>query len=128
MALMLKPRLVCRERAIKVLDYALQGSEEECITFVQASGLKGLFQLLTSPTLVSFHKSATSEDANHCLGVISSLLTFLPAESIERIRLLAKFVADSYTAVDRLVEIRGLATSRLRIIDDRFSKTRYFWL
>jgi len=56
-----------------------------------------------------------SEDLSHILGIISSLLTNLPSDSPERIRLLAKFVENNYEKVDKLLDIRDSAHTRLKV-------------
>lgn len=58
-----------------------------------------------------------SEDISHILGIISSLFSNLPSDSTDRMRLLAKFVESNYAKVDKLLEIRENALSRLRSID-----------
>jgi len=58
-----------------------------------------------------------SEDLSHILGIISSLLTNLPSDSPERIRLLAKFVENDYEKVDKLLDIRDSARTRLKVTD-----------
>lgn len=54
---------------------------------------------------------------SHILGIISSLLTNLPSDTPERIRLLAKFVENNYEKVDKLLEIRDSAYTRLKVTD-----------
>jgi beta-catenin-like protein 1 len=58
-----------------------------------------------------------SEDLSHILGIISSLLTNLPSDTPERIRLLAKFVENNYEKVDKLLDIRDSARARLKVTD-----------
>lgn len=57
--------------------------------------------------------SATHEDTEHILSIISSLLTSLSSDSPARLRLLAKFVEDDYEKVDRLIEIREEVEARV---------------
>lgn len=58
-----------------------------------------------------------SEDTGHILGVLSSLFANLDSDSAPRIRVLAKFVESEYEKVDRLVELREQAETRLKITD-----------
>jgi beta-catenin-like protein 1 len=58
-----------------------------------------------------------SEDIGHILGVISSLFGNLDSDSPPRIRVLAKFVEAEYEKVDRLIELREQAQTRLKITD-----------
>lgn len=65
---------------------------------------------------------SAAEDTEHILGILTSLFTNLPSESVPRLRLLAKFVEDGYSKVDRLLDLRDEAEGRLiateRSIDD----------
>lgn len=60
----------------------------------------------------------------HLLGILSSLLRSLPADSAERIRLLAKFVEKDYEKLSRLVQIRRDYASRLSPIDQVIAEER----
>ena len=57
---------------------------------------------------------AASEDTSHTLGIVSSLLSNLASESPARIRLLTKFVENSYEKAEKLLEIRDSAQARLK--------------
>lgn len=65
-----------------------------------------------------------SDDVAHSLGIISSLLTNLPADSNSRLRLLAKFVDSEYEKVDKLIEIREAARKRLKDTDFRLQQEK----
>ncbi|ELU45607.1 beta-catenin-like protein 1 (Nuclear associated protein) [Rhizoctonia solani AG-1 IA] len=107
---------------LMVLDYALSGplGAANCNTFVEAVGLKPLFSAFMGK---SAKKSKTgtampaSEDIGHILGVISSLFANLDSDSPPRIRVLAKFVEAEYEKIDRLIELREQAETRLKITD-----------
>ena len=58
-----------------------------------------------------------SEMTEHILGILSSMLRSLPAESAPRIRLLAKFVEKNYEKLNRLVQIRRDHASKLAAVD-----------
>jgi len=62
-------------------------------------------------------ETPASEDLSHILGIISSLLSNLPSESPNRIRLLAKFVEEGYEKVDKLIELRDGARKRLNMTE-----------
>ena len=53
----------------------------------------------------------------HILGMLSSMLRSLPAESAPRIRLLAKFVEKDYEKLNRTVQIRRDYASKLAAVD-----------
>ncbi|KAG2013629.1 hypothetical protein CC2G_010514 [Coprinopsis cinerea AmutBmut pab1-1] len=122
MVLMMKEKLQSRSRAIKALDHAMSGPRgvHVCNAFVDALGLKTLFAAFMGKASKKGKSTAAlpdSEDVNHMLGIISSLLSNLESESINRIRLLAKFVENNYEKVDKLLDIREAARSRLSQTD-----------
>ena len=57
------------------------------------------------------------EDEEHLLGILVSLFTNLASETKPRIRLIAKFIENSYEKVERLLEMREGAEGRLRAAD-----------
>lgn len=65
-----------------------------------------------------------SEDLSHILGIISSLLTNLPSDTPERIRLLTKFVENNYEKVDKLLDIRESACTRLSATDKEIERDK----
>ncbi|QRW01704.1 beta-catenin-like protein 1 [Ceratobasidium sp. AG-Ba] len=78
MVLIMKENRASKSRAIKVLDYALAGppGAANCVTFVEAMGLKTLFSAFMGKSSKKSKTSAAmpaSEDTSHILGVISSL-------------------------------------------------------
>ncbi|ESK96043.1 duf1716 domain protein [Moniliophthora roreri MCA 2997] len=122
MVLIMKEKLQSRSRAIKTLDYAMSGTAgtETCEAFIEALGLKTLFSVFMGKAAKK--KSSISvlpdvEDTSHILGIISSLFSNIASDTPERIRLLAKFVENGYEKVDRLLEIRDNARTRLKATD-----------
>lgn len=83
-----------------------------------------LTSLQTSKRSNAKEMSLASDDIAHSLGIISSLLTNLPAESNNRVRLLAKFVDNDYEKIDKLIEIRESARKRLKDTDLRLQKEK----
>ncbi|KAG6890575.1 hypothetical protein C0992_000583 [Termitomyces sp. T32_za158] len=129
MVLMMKEKLQSKSRSIKVLDYAMSGvtSSAICEAFVEASGLKTLFQILMgkgSKRQKSTTNLPPSEDMGHILGVVSSLFSNIASDSPARIRLLAKFVESNYEKVDKLLEIRDGARARLNVVEAEISKEK----
>lgn len=137
MVIMMKDKMLARQRAIKVLDHALTGDAgtEACERFVEVLGLKSLFSAFMDKVgaigctagslLILFFvqgegkekKKAshlTSEDEEHILSIMVALLTNLASDSIPRIRLLAKFVEDNYAKIDRLISLRTSLLVRIR--------------
>ncbi|KAM5540507.1 hypothetical protein V8D89_005965 [Ganoderma adspersum] len=122
MVLIMKDKMQARSRAIKVLDYATSGPKgtAACETFVDALGLKTLFSSFMGKANKKQKASvghAASEDTAHTLGIVSSLLSNLASDSPARIRLLAKFVENSYEKPEKLLEIRDSAHARLKVTE-----------
>ncbi|RDB22492.1 Beta-catenin-like protein 1 [Hypsizygus marmoreus] len=127
MVLMMKEKLQSKSRAIKVLDYAMSGvtGSSICETFIEILGLKTLFSAFMGK--VSKKQKAilpASEDTAHILGIISSLFSNIPSDSPARIRLLTKFVESNYEKVDKLLEIRDSARTRLKTTDSEITKEK----
>ncbi|KAH0840137.1 Catenin-beta-like protein [Lanmaoa asiatica] len=120
MVLMMKEKLQSKSRSIKTLDYAMSGpaGADLCTNFVEALGLKTLFSAFMGKASKKQKVTASaSEDISHILGILSSLLSNLPSDSTNRMRLLAKFVESNYAKVDKLLEIRENTLGRLKSID-----------
>lgn len=136
----LREKLQSRSRSIKTLDYAMSGSagSASCEAFVEALGLKTLFSALmgkvsaiyvhlriffdhfwlqTSKKQIASGGTSTSEDTSHILGILSSLFSNIASETPARVRLLTKFVENNYEKVDKLLEIRDNAQSRLSAVE-----------
>ena len=114
-------------QCIKVLDFAMTGPAGTscCETFVDALGLKTLFSaFMGKASKKGKAPSAVSDDVGHMLGIISSLFTNLPSDSMPRMRLLAKFVESDYEKVDRLLDIRENAESRLKVIEKEIDQEK----
>lgn len=116
MILIMKEKVQARSRAIKSLDYALsRGEAYVSQAFIAALGLKTLFSVLMGKAAKKKSVDVPiSEDMSHILGILSSLFTHISSDSPERIRLLAKFVENNYEKVDKLLELRDNAQTRLK--------------
>jgi beta-catenin-like protein 1 len=66
----------------------------------------------------------TPEDTVHILGIVSSLFANLASDAPSRIRLLAKFVENNYEKVDKLIELRDNAQSRLKTVEVEIEKEK----
>lgn len=90
-----------RVGAVKVLDYGLLGSAENCEYFVDAQGLGALFAVFMKPGKPS--KSSTRENEEHAISCIASLLQ---AVDIPRhARIIGKFMENQFEKCDRLAEL-----------------------
>ncbi|KAF7543807.1 hypothetical protein G7Z17_g10441 [Cylindrodendrum hubeiense] len=98
--IMLKEGKRSKPPALRLLDHAIGGDAgtEVCQKVVEAGGLKTIFTL--------FMKTQDHRILEHLVGVFASMLRFLPANSPERIRTLAKFVEKDYEKISKLVKLR----------------------
>ncbi|KAH7914167.1 Catenin-beta-like protein [Hygrophoropsis aurantiaca] len=127
MVLIMKEKRQSKSRSIKTLDYAMSGGTNICNIFVEALGLKTLFAALMGkiPKKQKANSiSVASEDTSHVLGIISSLLSNLPSDSPDRIRLLTKFVENNYEKVDKLLEIRQNTNARLKVVEAEIAEEK----
>ncbi|KAG6837436.1 hypothetical protein H0H93_009530 [Arthromyces matolae] len=127
MVLMMKEKRESKSRSFKVLDYAMSGVTGSAISeaFIEVGGLKTLFPALMgkgSKKQKVVTNLPPTTDTGHILGVISSLFSNISSDSPARIRLLAKFVESNYEKVDKLLEIRDGASSRLKAVEADISK------
>jgi len=81
---------------------------------VDALGLKSLFATFMGKASKKNKgiDAPASEETSHTLSIVSSLFTNLSSDSPARIRLLAKFVENSYEKVDKILERSGKARRR----------------
>lgn len=111
--IMLKEGKMSKSRALRLLDHALGGQTggEVCEKLVEAAGLKVVFGM--------FMKKQDGQTTEHLLGIFSSLLRLLPANSAERIRTLAKFVEKDYEKLGKLVKLRRDYAARVTVVDQQ---------
>ncbi|KAL8722221.1 MAG: hypothetical protein Q9225_001266 [Loekoesia sp. 1 TL-2023] len=107
--IMLREGKMSKPRALRLLDHALGGPDGAacCEKLVEAAGLK--------------HDNQATE---HLLGILASMLRSLPANSAERIRLLAKFVEKDYEKIDRAMKIRREYASKVAAVDQEIQIER----
>jgi beta-catenin-like protein 1 len=94
-----------------LIDHALNGQSgaEVCERLVEAAGLKIVFGM--------FMKKQDGQTTEHLLGIFSSLLRLLPANSSGRIRTLAKFVEKDYEKLGKLVKLRRDYATRVAVVN-----------
>ena len=114
--IMIKEGKMSKSRALRLLDHALGGQTgaEVCEKLVDAAGLKIVFGM--------FMKKQDSQTTEHLLGIFSSLLRLLPANSAGRIRTLAKFVEKDYEKLGKLVKLRRDFASKVGIVDQQIRR------
>jgi beta-catenin-like protein 1 len=110
--IMIKEGKMSKSRALRLIDHALNGQTGSgvCERLVEAAGLKVVFGM--------FMKQQDGQTTEHLLGIFSSLLRLLPANSSERIRTLAKFVEKDYEKLGKLVKLRRDYAARVAVVDN----------
>lgn len=105
-----RQRKMCRKSAVKVIDHALTGSEDDTSShhFINLLGLGTLFSLLMQKGGKSYKRKYTSfsqkEEDEHLVSIISSLFKYTTENSLLA-RLNAKFVESNFEKLDRLVNL-----------------------
>ena len=109
--IMLREGKASKPRALRLLDHALSGVDGGlcCERIVEAAGLKTTFAL--------YKKRPDKESAEHLLGIFASMLRLLPANSVARIRLLAKFEEKNWRIIDNIVQTRREVYSAIGIVN-----------
>ncbi|KAL7812836.1 Catenin-beta-like protein [Trichoderma aethiopicum] len=110
--IMMKESKMAKHPSLRLLDHATAGtaSVEICQRIVESGGLKTTFTL--------FIKTHDQRLLGPLLSIFSSMLRFLPAESPERIRLLAKFVEKDYEKTAKLVKLHRDYTARIKAAEE----------
>ncbi|KAJ9645477.1 hypothetical protein H2204_001057 [Knufia peltigerae] len=118
--IMLREGRLAKARALRVLDHAMSGANAVAVSmkFVDAAGLKTIFGML-----MKSHKMERSL-LEHLIGILASLLRYLPGGTAERIRTLAKFVENNYEKTHKLVELRKEYKTRLIKTDAQIQRER----
>lgn len=117
--IMLKEGKRSKPAALRLVDHAVGGASgaEVCQKLVDAGGLKTVFTMFMK-------KHPDNVTTEHLVGIFSWMLRLLPANSAERIRLLAKFVEKDYEKADKLIKLRRDFAARLRLIDEQMDKEK----
>lgn len=109
MLIMIKSKKFPRKSALKVVDFALAGNEENCKYFVDILGLKTLFAAFMKKGAKK-GRSGFNElaDDEHIAAAIASLFKSLAAAGGEPYtRLLGKFQESNYQKIERLLELHA---------------------
>ena len=115
MNLLLREKKLSRNGSLKVLDYALSGSNgvDNCNKFVEILGLRTLFPLfMKTPGKGRKKMMSLDEYEEHVVSCISSLLRNCNESQKERVIL--KFVENDYEKVDRLMEFHFKYCEKLK--------------
>jgi beta-catenin-like protein 1 len=118
--IMLREGRLSKARALRVLDHAMSGGNATPVSLklVDAAGLKTIFGLLMKG------QKMERSLVEHLIGILASLLRYLPGGSAQRIRTLMKFVENDYEKITKLVELRREYKARLSKIDADIRRER----
>lgn len=116
--IMTREARLAKLRALRVLDHAMSGGHATlvCSKMVNAAGLKTIFGLLMNS------KRSERNLIEHLIGMLASMLRYLPGGSAVRIRTLAKFVEKDYEKLLKLVELRKEYKIRLSKVEAEIQK------
>ncbi|KAK1654813.1 Catenin-beta-like protein [Colletotrichum phormii] len=118
--IMLKEGKMSKQPAMRLLVHSVDEdmSGQLCRKLVDAGGLKVLFSMFKKTSKTQRQMTESLFD------VFRSLLRFLPADSAERIRTLAKFVEKDYEKLGRLYECRRRYSSMLDAQQEKIRQER----
>lgn len=116
--IMIREGKMSKSRALRLLDHSMSSlnGKEICERLIEAGGLKTIFGM--------FMKRQDSSNTEHLLGIFSSLLRLLPADSAHRIRTLAKFVEKDYEKIYKLIELRKDYALRVSKVDNKIQEEK----
>jgi beta-catenin-like protein 1 len=111
--IMLKEGKMSKAPALRLLDHSCGGSggAEVCRKLVEAGGLKTIFTV--------FIKKHDNQSTEHLVAIFSWMLRLLPADSPERIRMLAKFMEKAYEKTEKLVKLRREYASKVGALEEQ---------
>ncbi|KAF2228316.1 beta-catenin-like protein-like protein 1 [Elsinoe ampelina] len=117
MLIMIREGKMSKSEAFKVLDHAtVSQGQAVCEKIVEAAGLKTIFGV--------FKKKLDNKTIENVLDILSAMLRFLPGDSSERIRTLAKFTEKDCEKISKLLEWRQKYSKDLSGVDKQISKER----
>ncbi|KAL1921927.1 uncharacterized protein VTP21DRAFT_10569 [Calcarisporiella thermophila] len=130
MLILMREKNMSKMRAIKVLNYATSTKEgaRNCERFVEAFGLKALFSAFMQKGYKNYKKIYKSfsetEEEEHIMCIIISLLKNLTPGGEARTRLINKFIENNYEKVERLVAIRAGYNARVAVVDREIEREK----
>ncbi|OIW29194.1 DUF1716-domain-containing protein [Coniochaeta ligniaria NRRL 30616] len=111
--IMLKEGKMSKRPSLRLLDHAVGGvgGAQVCQKVVEEGGLKTLFTM--------FMKKHDHQTTEHLLGIFSWMLRLLPANSAERIRMLAKFMEKDYEKTAKLAKLRREYLAKVEAVEQQ---------
>ncbi|KAI8901688.1 Catenin-beta-like protein [Globomyces pollinis-pini] len=107
MFIFIKQKLLCRARAIKVIDHVLLGhSQEGAELFVELGGLKSVFSAFLKKGSAKYKKQypefSQKEEEEHIVSIICSLFKNLQSQD-HKLRLIYKFIESDFEKLHQLL-------------------------
>ncbi|KAN0032472.1 hypothetical protein ACTFIV_006370 [Dictyostelium citrinum] len=126
MLIFIKKKTQQRGSALKVLDYALTDSKKSNEIFVQELGLKTLFSSFMKKIKAKHSKKIynESEDHEHIVTMLYSLLRNLDTTSDYYSRLMVKFTENDFEKVDKLLELHFKYFKKVQLADKNLKKNK----
>ncbi|XP_067934543.1 beta-catenin-like protein 1 [Watersipora subatra] len=117
MNLLLREKRQSRNSAIKVLDYAMTGTEgaELCHKFVDILGLRTIFPIFMKTPKVNKKGLTAGQLEEHIVSIVASIVK--ACSSTQKQRILNKFVENDHEKVERLMELHFKYLERVRVCD-----------
>ncbi|KAN0022286.1 hypothetical protein ACTFIU_004462 [Dictyostelium citrinum] len=126
MLIFIKKKTQQRGSALKVLDYALTDSKKSNEIFVQELGLKTLFSSFMKKIKAKHSKKIynESEDQEHIVTMLYSLLRNLDTTSDYYSRLMVKFTENDFEKIDKLLELHFKYFKKVQLADKNLKKNK----
>ncbi|KAM9953696.1 hypothetical protein ACTFIR_008787 [Dictyostelium discoideum] len=126
MLIFIKKKTQQRGSALKVLDYALTDSKKANEMFVQELGLKTLFSSFIKKIKSKHSKKIynESEDQEHIVTMLYSLLRNLDTTSDYYTRLMVKFTENHFEKIDKLFELHSKYFKKVQLADKNLKKNK----
>ncbi|KAM9994271.1 hypothetical protein ACTFIZ_005587 [Dictyostelium cf. discoideum] len=126
MLIFIKKKTQQRGSALKILDYALTDSKKSNEMFVQELGLKTLFSSFMKKIKSKHSKKIynESQDQEHIVTILYSLLRNLDTTSDYYSRLMVKFNEDNFEKIDKLLELHFKYFKKVQLADKNLKKNK----
>ncbi|KAJ1658182.1 hypothetical protein IWQ61_002540 [Dispira simplex] len=135
MLLLLREQRLSRTRALKVLNYATTSdyhiSQMLVARFLDRSGLVPLIKLLMQKGQREYRKRykqfSPADEEEHTVCVLAALLKHTQPATLDRWRIIHKFMERGMERMDRLVELHWQYVHKLASIDQEITQERQVW-
>ncbi|KAJ1967313.1 hypothetical protein IWQ62_001937 [Dispira parvispora] len=135
MLFLLREQRLSRTRALKVLNYATSSdyriSQMLVARFLDRSGLVPLIKLLMQKGQKEYRKKykqfSPADEEEHTICVLAALLKHTQPATLDRWRIIHKFMERGMERMDRLVELHWQYVHKLTPVDREIAQERQAW-